>query len=76
MTQESVKTVSETFNPMEDENLPEYAKEQVPGDFSCFSQLLISDLTLSISSWFRPPNSFEKPIATWACPLFFDCPPF
>lgn len=35
--------IPETFNPMEDENLPEYANEQVPGGLSRF---LIRDLGL------------------------------
>ena len=44
---ELLKVVPETFSPMENGNLLEYAKEQ---ELEGFSRLLISELTISISS--------------------------
>ena len=55
MIQELAKVVSETFNPIEDENSPEYASEQV---LEGLSRLPMRDLTLSTSLWLRPPIFF------------------
>lgn len=72
MTQELAPVVPETFNPIENRNLPEYANEQVPK----FVQLLIRDFTLSISSLFKLPDSCDimsssYVIVTWVCSYFF-----
>ena len=45
MTQELEKVISETFNPIENGNLPEYANELVPDGLS---RLLIRDLTFQL----------------------------
>ena len=75
--QELVRVALGVLSPIELGNSLEYAKEQV---LKGLQRLLMSDLTLSISSFLRFPNSwdvdslYDSP-KTWALLLFHICSP-